>query len=86
MTQPSPTPSAAALARVRVWAAAVRDRLHPHEHASDYHAALAAALCKLLDVRGGIAAVNARESADLSFYLLVGELICGGIQGPGAAG
>jgi hypothetical protein len=82
MQAPTPMPGLTALARVRVWAAAVRDRLPPHQKVSDQHAVLAGALCGLLDVRGGIAAENARQSADATIYFIVGELICDGIQGP----
>jgi hypothetical protein len=54
----------------------------PHAPA---HAGLASALCVLLDVRRGIVADNARNSANTSVYLLAGRLICGGIDGPARA-
>jgi hypothetical protein len=63
------------LCRIRVWAASIRD-------GNQTYGEVAKTICRLLDIRTGLASADALASTDASIALLVGTLILAGLPGP----
>jgi len=70
------------LTTLRILAAAVRDREPPYAAINPDLAGLAGTLCRLLDIRGGLLADNARASTDDSIRAVVSVLARGGVVVP----